>query len=377
MATLAQRTQTLEQRTDRLESILASFMERTDSSIERLERAIERMEQEGARDREAAARDREESARFRAEMARDREEMKQQADRERREFDALYVGTRAVLLNETKSSPRMSDCAGVRGVAQPGRRARPARRTIRADMNMNYTIDTVEDLVRILDEHPQWLDALRARLLPPAVLRLPEQLAELAARVEEIAEQTKRFQAATEQRFDRMDQRFDRMDQRFDRMDQRLGRVEARLDRVIDDLGPLKGAHAGNVAVKEASLIALDLGLRYRKSLTSMELVSLSDAVDTTDVAANELRSFHRADVIVEAADREGERCYAAVEASYTVNGRDTARAIRNAGLLSRFTGRRSYAVVAGLRRDDRIQDRVDAGEVLWYQLTPEAMQAD
>ena len=237
-------------------------------------------------------------------------------------------------------------------------------------MNMNYTIDTVEDLVRILDEHPQWLDALRARLLPPAVLRLPEQLAELAARVEEIAEQTKRFQAATEQRFDRMDQR-------FDLMDQRLGRVEARLDRVIDDLGPLKGAHAGNVAVKEASLIALDLGLRYRKSLTSMELVSLSDAVDTTDVAANELRSFHRADVIVEAADREGERCYVAVEASYTVNGRDTARAIRNAGLLSRFTGRRSYAVVAGLRRDDRIQDRVDAGEVLWYQLTPEAMQAD
>ena len=237
-------------------------------------------------------------------------------------------------------------------------------------MNMNYTIDTVEDLVRILDEHPQWLDALRARLLPPAVLRLPEQLAELAARVEEIAEQTKRFQAATEQRFDRMDQR-------FDRMDQRLGRVEARLDRVIDDLGPLKGAHAGNVAVKEASLIALDLGLRYRKSLTSMELVSLSDAVDTTDVAANELRSFHRTDVIVEAADREGERCYVAVEASYTVNSRGTARAIRNAGLLSRFTGRRSYAVVAGLRRDDRIQDRVDAGEVLWYQLTPEAMQAD
>ena len=173
MATLAQRTQTLEQRTDRLESILTTFMERTDSSIERLERAIERMEQEGARDREAAARDREaaardreESARFRAEMARDREEMKQQADRERREmnkrwgelankmgtvvedivapsiqrlaravfdcgepqffgtrvslsrgddrsrereFDALYVGTRAVLLNETKSSPRASD----------------------------------------------------------------------------------------------------------------------------------------------------------------------------------------------------------------------------------------------------------------------------
>ena len=124
MATLAQRTQTLEQRTDRLESILASFMERTDSSIERLERAIERMEQEGARDREAAARDREESARFRAEMARDREEMKQQADRERREFDALYVGARAVLLNETKSSPRMSDAQAFAEFLESGEFAR-------------------------------------------------------------------------------------------------------------------------------------------------------------------------------------------------------------------------------------------------------------
>ena len=92
-----------------------------------------------------------------------------------------------------------------------------------------------------------------------------------------------------------------------------------------------------------------------------MELVSLSDAVDTTGIA-NELRSFHRADVIVEASDRGGELCYVAVEASYTVNGRDSSRAIRNAGLLAKFTGCRSYAVVAGLRRDGRIQDRYRSG---------------
>ena len=171
---------------------------------------------------------------------------------------------------------------------------------------MTYTIDTVQDLVRVLDEHPQWLDALRARMLP------------LAAKVSLLAEEMRQFKAAAERR--------------FDQQDQRLGRVESRLDRVIDDLGPLKGAHAGNVARREAGLIALDLGLRYRKSLTSMELVSLSDAVDKTGIAANELRSFHRADVIVEASDRGGELCYVAVEASYTVNGRDSSRAIRNAG---------------------------------------------
>ena len=241
---------------------------------------------------------------------------------------------------------------------------------------MTYTIDTVQDLVRVLDEHPQWLDALRARLLPPAVLRLPEQLADLAARVQEVAEQTKRFQAATEQRFDNLEQRSDAMEQRLDRQDQRLGRVEVLLGRAIDDLGMLKGARAGDVAGKEAGLIARDVGLHYRRSLTGTELASLSDAVDTTGIAANELRSFHRADLIFEATDREGDLQYVAVEASWTVNGRDTVRAIRNAGLLATFTGRRSHAVVAGVRRDDRIRHRVDAGEVFWYELTPESMHA-
>ena len=170
MATLAQRIDTVEEKTGRLETIFAAFMEqtaasmvradermdRTERAIERLEGIIERMEQEGARDREAAARDREAAVR-------DREEMKREAARERkemnermgelsnrmgtivedivapsirrlarevfecgdlqnfstrtvrahgddpsreREFDALYVGTRAVLLNETKATAR-------------------------------------------------------------------------------------------------------------------------------------------------------------------------------------------------------------------------------------------------------------------------------
>ena len=152
MATLAQRTQVVEERIDRLETILASFMEQTNSAIGRLEGIIERMEQEGARDREAAARDRE---RDREVAARERRAMnkrwgelankmgtvvedivapsvrrlagevfdcgdmryfgtrvsvKRSDDPSReREFDALYVGTRAVLLNQTKSSARIED----------------------------------------------------------------------------------------------------------------------------------------------------------------------------------------------------------------------------------------------------------------------------
>ena len=148
MATLTQRTEAVEERTDRLETILATFMARTDAAmartdaaIDRLEGMIERMEHEGARDREAAARERQEMNKRWGELANkmgtvvedivapsirrlarevfDCGELRQfwtrmsatrSDDRSRtREFDALYVGTRAVLLNETKSSPRASD----------------------------------------------------------------------------------------------------------------------------------------------------------------------------------------------------------------------------------------------------------------------------
>ena len=163
MATLAQRIDTVEEKTGRLETIFAAFMEQTAASmvradermdrieraIERLEGIIERMEQEGSRYREAAARDREEMKR---EAARERKEMNERMGElsnrmgtivedivapsirrlarevfecgdlqnfstrtvrahgddpsREREFDALYVGTRAVLLNETKATAR-------------------------------------------------------------------------------------------------------------------------------------------------------------------------------------------------------------------------------------------------------------------------------
>lgn len=44
------------------------------------------------------------------------------------------------------------------------------------------TIDTVEDLIRVLDANPVWLEALRARLLTRELLELPQQLAALTGR---------------------------------------------------------------------------------------------------------------------------------------------------------------------------------------------------
>ncbi len=48
-------------------------------------------------------------------------------------------------------------------------------------------------------------------------------------------------------------------------------------------------------------------------------------------------------------------RCYVAVEISYTVDERDTTRAIRNAEYITNFTETLCYAAVAGVSKDNRI----------------------
>ena len=154
MTIIEQRVEQAEGRIDRLEAILGQFMtqtgisiQRMDRSIERIERSIERIDRSIERLEAAAAKDREEAALERRAMNKRGElankmgtlvedivapslrrlawaeldcgEERFFAERitrvrsddpsQRREFDALYAGTRAVLLNETRSNARSED----------------------------------------------------------------------------------------------------------------------------------------------------------------------------------------------------------------------------------------------------------------------------
>ena len=218
------------------------------------------------------------------------------------------------------------------------------------------TIHTIEDLLSVLDENPEWVEALRARLLTQDLLNLPEKFAQFSVEMNKFVVETRKFVAATNMRLDSL---------------------ETRAQSIQDDVGTLKGAHARSAALREAPFIVGDMGLRWIKNLTPTDLWALTDPAPT-DIPTNELRSFRRADLIMEATDpNSGEPCYIAVEISFTANGRDTTRALRNAAFLTQFTGRRSYPAVAGLRHDSRIQDLIESGEVFWYQLDQEILEAE
>ena len=278
-------------------------------------------------------------------------------------------------------------------------------------------IATVEYLVQVLDEHPQWREAVRARLLTRELLELPQQLADFAAatdrrfeavdqQIAEIRLQIAESAANTDRRFEAVDQqiaetrlqiaesaantdrRFTAVDQQIAETRRQLAETELRLadsiantDRQLNqlraDIGPIKAAHAANSARAEADMMAEKQGLTFLAFVERQELWAMVPASDKRKLSEKELLSFRYADIVIRAAEPDGTECYVAVEVSYTANGRDTRRAQRNAQLLTRFTGRRADPVVASLRIDDRIRTAVDSGEVAWYQLLPQTFEVE
>ena len=256
---------------------------------------------------------------------------------------------------------------------------------------MTTTIHTIEDLIRILDDHPEWADALRARLLTKELIELPEKFAQFVAEMNSFRAEMNRFVEATNRRFDALENRMTSVEEDISVLKEDVAvlkedvgvlkedvdTLKVRTKSIQDDIGTLKGAHARDAAIREASLIAEDLGLQRTKTLTYDDLGALVARADTSGIPTNELRSFRRADLIIEATDPNGATCYITVEISFTVNGRDTRRVFRNAEFLTRFTGKRTYPIVAGLRRDKRIEDLIASGEVFWYQLDPQVLEAE
>ncbi len=246
------------------------------------------------------------------------------------------------------------------------------------------TINTIEDLMQVLDDHPQWLEAMRVRLLTRELIDLPRVVANLATSTDQRFDAVdQRFDAvdqrfeAVDRRFDAVDQRFEAVDQRFDAVDRRFDSVDRQIQAIRQDIGPLKAAHARNAAERDAAIIADGVGLRLVRTLSREEIGALLRPEDIAGMPRNERVSFLRADIIMETTNVTGELSYVAVEVSFTIDERDTTRAIRNAELLTRITGRQARAAVAGLRLDDRARGSIDAGDVFWCEIPAESFEAE
>ena len=240
------------------------------------------------------------------------------------------------------------------------------------------TINTIEDLIRILDDNPEWLEALRARLLTRELLEMPNTLAQ--------------FMESTNQRFERVesDIRSIRDDVKVLQSDVKVLQDDVKVLQgdvkvlqgdvkgLRDDVGVLKGAHARSTALRRFRLIADDMGLHDARLLPDEDIWNIAQGMRRSGaISRSEYESFHDADMIVEALDSQDETCYIAVEVSFTANGRDSTRAIRNARFLTQHTGQSAYAAVASVDTDHEIQYLIDSGDLHLHRIPRRLLEAD
>ena len=216
---------------------------------------------------------------------------------------------------------------------------------------MATTINTSDDLLKLLAENTEFYQAVRRLILSDELIELPERFARFTTEVHDFIIRQEQHQ--------------------FNE------RIETAIARIEVSIGELKGNTARFVVDAQIDDIAEQLEFTFKDTLSRQQLRQLIRQHGHTDEDKRNRQSFIHADLVMIAEDAGGDTHYIAVEASYTGDTRDTTRARRNAEMLQRFTGCPAHAMVASVRNDQDIQAEVDGGEVHWYALDPDAFRPD
>ena len=250
------------------------------------------------------------------------------------------------------------------------------------------TFNSPEDILKALDENPQWRAAVRDRILGEELLQLP-------ARFEAFRQDMTAFAKSTDERLGRLEEgqqeiRSDvailkegQQEIRSDVAILKEGQQEIRADVAIlkegqqeirSDMSIVKGHHARNAAVTESRRICRTLDCRQTRLMDGDWSENLVDHGDTTNIPTGDLTSFQNADLIIQATNREnGRTVYVPVEASFTARSHDFDRASRNARLIEHFKNEPAIPVVASrylsteVRTD--ILQAIEEGRIHWFQI--------
>ncbi len=145
-----------------------------------------------------------------------------------------------------------------------------------------------------------------------------------------------------------------------DAMSQSEDQINQRLDQMENDVRWINNLDAIDIARDQVELIADQLALNCPRQLHRREIIELSLRQDNSDIPAEDLRNFQRANLILEATDDKGTMQYLTVEAAFVASTKHALRAMTNADFLTRFTTLHARAVIAAVRVTAEIQSDID-----------------
>lgn len=219
------------------------------------------------------------------------------------------------------------------------------------------TINTIEDLVRLLDERPEWVEALRVRLLTRELLELPVAFAKLSETFAKFAETFAEFVETT---------------------NNRLTLLETDVSQLKNDVGHLKGwALESRLHSRIVPLISQKLGLRRAELLRTpaYEMQAalkgpVEDSADNGLISDEQELRLVNTDFILRGRHRETlHTVWVAVEVSNKVRTSDITRALESSRILTAIFEEACIPVVSGYAIDPPDQQQANAHGVVYIEV--------
>ncbi len=108
---------------------------------------------------------------------------------------------------------------------------------------MPYQIDTVEDLVRVLEEHPEWRERLREVLLTEEERALPQWIRRLEALFEQLVAESREAKRESAERFRQIEQTLQRLSESHEQLLQSHRRLEQVVAQLVERHDRLEQSH--------------------------------------------------------------------------------------------------------------------------------------
>ena len=199
---------------------------------------------------------------------------------------------------------------------------------------MSFSGEDFHDLIRLLEERPEWRTELRRLILAEELADLPRQLTEL--------------RVITEQRFKELAEAQARTDERIKALTEQMSVLTERMATVSDDVAELKGDML-EARYRTKGPAYFGRVVRRSQVLSSDEIMSLVETAQDNGLLSDaEALELYATDVVVRGKSREdGTAVYLVVEVSWGVGRHDVERAVKRAELWSRL-GTPAIPVVAG-----------------------------
>ena len=234
---------------------------------------------------------------------------------------------------------------------------------------MTFTVDDFQDLLRLLEQRPEWRAELRRHVVTDQLLELPA----LIGRLAESQARTDQQLAALTERVDQLSTRVDQLAEAQTRAAEQVAILATRVDRLAERFDQHERRNAIDFQIVKNDQLTRRLAgrpaifrevLRDPRPLTPAEADTwLNELVERERLNPAEYRQLFWTDLVVRG-EREGHDVYLVVEVSWTIGANDVDRAQRRASLLRRI-GVPAWPAVVGHRVSDRARDRLQQEPVV------------